>query len=174
MFDRSLPLALLMGSVIAFAGVTTAHAQSIAKATLENSDGDPAGSVTFTEAANGVLITAELRNLKVGAHGFHIHETGACESDFSSAGDHFNPDGKEHGFDNPNGYHAGDLPNIFVANDGIVKFHVFTSRVSLGDGSNSILDDDGSAVIVHADPDTYLAKAGAGGRVACGVISAVP
>lgn len=108
--------------------------------------------------------------LAPGEHGFHIHETGSCEPDFSAAGDHFNPDGRGHGFASEEGPHAGDLPNIFVGADGSAEAHFFNSRITLDDGPSGLFDQDGAAFIVHEKPDSYQAEAGAGGRVACGAI----
>jgi len=166
---------LMAGSLAMGAGGAAAQDQSaVAKADLKTQDGKQAGVVNFVETPNGVLINGEVEGVEVGAHGFHIHETGECEGDFTSAGDHFAPGGNEHGFANDKGYHAGDMPNIFVLNDGYGEFAFFNTRISLGEGENSINDDDGSAVIVHAEGDSYLSEAKAGGRVACGVVQFEP
>ncbi len=130
------------------------------------------GTVTLTQGSQGVLVSADLSGLTPGGHGFHIHETGSCKPDFSAAGDHFAPEGIEHGYFNQNGHHAGDLPNIYAHEDGTARADFFSGAVTLEEGkSNSILDGDGSAIIVHEKPDTYGAEAGAGGRVGCGVIT---
>ena len=77
-----------------------------------------------------------------------------------------------HGYNNPAGVHAGDLPNIYAGADGIARADYFTVAVTLDDGADhSVFDADGSAIIVHEKPDTYGEDAGAGGRVACGVIA---
>lgn len=168
---RALLKAILPPSFLAVT-ITAAAADEmrVGNVALTTADGKSAGLATLTETPNGVLITATLQNLTVGEHAFHIHETGKCEPDFSAAGGHFAPDGKEHGFGNPQGYHAGDMPNIFAASDGVAKVHVFNTRISLGEGEGTIFDEDGSALIVHSDPDSYLKDALAGDRVACGVI----
>ena len=95
---------------------------------------------------------------------------GACSPDFKAAGGHFNPAGKGHGINHPKGSHGGDMPNIHAAADGSVKAEVLNVKVTLGSGGNSVFDSDGSAIVIHAKPDTYGAKAGAGERIACGVI----
>ncbi|MDX1402482.1 MAG: superoxide dismutase family protein [Kiloniellales bacterium] len=166
-------LSTIFSTGFVIATVVAVNAQSdsgIGNVSLMTTEGESAGLATLTETPNGVLITADLKNLSVGEHAFHIHETGKCEPDFSAAGGHFAPDGKEHGFSNPAGYHAGDMPNIFAASDGTAKVHVFNTRITLGDGKGSIFDEDGSALVIHADPDSYLKDALAGDRVACGVI----
>jgi Cu-Zn family superoxide dismutase len=135
-------------------------------------DGIEMGTVAFTQTPNGVLLTLGITNLPEGGHSFHIHETGACEPDFSAAGDHFNPDGAEHGFQNEAGPHAGDMPNIYADAEQEVNADMFTDRLSMQEGAeNSLFDEDGSAVIIHVNPDTYQAEAGAGDRIACGVIT---
>ncbi|MXX99702.1 MAG: superoxide dismutase family protein [Chloroflexi bacterium] len=145
---------------------TTASAQ------VMGPEGESLGTVTFTQAERGVLVQADLSGLTPGAHGFHIHETGSCAPDFSAAGDHFAPSGIEHGYFNPEGHHAGDLPNIYAGADGITRADFFSGAISLADGEpNSLFDEDGSAIIVHEKGDTYGADAGAGGRVGCGVVA---
>ena len=143
-----------------------------AEAQMSGPDGSPMGTVTLEQGPNGLLVSAELSGLSPGAHGFHIHTVGTCEPDFSAAGDHFAPDGNEHGLMHAEGAHAGDLPNIHATADGDARADFFTSRMTLADGAaTSVFDSDGSAVIVHAKPDSYAAEAGAGDRVACGVIT---
>lgn len=142
-----------------------------ATATLSSPDGDTMGMVMLTQTYHGVLVSADVSGLMPGGHGFHIHTVGTCAPDFASAGDHFNPGDVGHGYNNPDGVHAGDLPNIYAHSDGAARADYFTDAITLADGSDlSVFDDDGSAIIIHEKPDTYGADAGAGGRVACGVI----
>lgn len=144
-----------------------------ATATMQDADGNDVGTVSLDENGNGVLIRAELSGLPPGEHAFHIHETGSCEDGFAAAGDHYNPTGAEHGTLNPAGAHAGDTPNIWVAESGDAVHHVITADVTLADDAdNTLFDDDGSAIVIHENPDSYEADAGAGGRIACGVIEA--
>ena len=150
---------------------TDAGARLTATAQLMGPDGHAMGTVTLIEGPNGVLVQADVTGLSPGGHGFHIHAVGACEPDFSAAGDHFNPEGIGHGFMQEGGWHAGDLPNIYAAADGTARADFFTAAVTLTPGAeNSIFDADGSAIIVHAKPDSYGESPGAGDRVACGVI----
>jgi Cu-Zn family superoxide dismutase len=146
-----------------------------ATAKMAGVDGADVGTVTFTQTPSGILhVVVEMTNLAPGSHGFHIHEAGACDAagNFDSAGGHY-AGGKEHGVMNPKGAHAGDFPNVHVGENGVLKAEFFTERLSLGDGGeNPLMDADGSAVVLHADPDDYQSHpAGhAGSRIACGVI----
>lgn len=149
-----------------------AQEPATAAAILKDKDGNEIGAVSFSEYPQGILVSARLTGLNAEGHGFHIHENGNCAPDFSAAGGHFNPDGKEHGFQNPNGRHLGDLPNIYGGNDGQARVDVMMPGASLTEGAGALLDANGSAVIIHELPDTYGAEAGAGGRLACGVITA--
>jgi superoxide dismutase, Cu-Zn family len=145
-----------------------------ANAPLINSEGKEIGNAALFEVAQGVRILIEATDLPPGVHAFHIHETGQCEPpDFESAGGHYNPAAKQHGWDNPAGHHAGDFPNVHVGDDGTLAGEYFTSAVTLGDGETTLFDDDGSAIVLHADADDYQTDpAGdAGARIACGVIA---
>ena len=142
-----------------------------ATAEVKNADGEILGTVTLTETPHGVLLFADLMRMPAGGHGFHIHEKGACAPDFKAAGGHFNPAGKGHGINHPEGSHGGDMPNLHAAADGSVKAEVLNAKVTLGAGSNSVFDSDGSAIVIHAGPDSHGADPGAGGRIACGVIA---
>ena len=142
-----------------------------ARAMLAAPDGQVIGEVTLTQTQTGVLISAQVTGVSPGAHGFHIHGVGACSPDFTAAGSHFAPGGKPHGFLHEDGPHAGDLPNIHVGEDGNARAEYFTTAVTLETGPyHSLFDEDGSAFILHADPDDYLDAASAGARIACGVI----
>lgn len=142
---------------------------------LKNTEGAVVGTAVLSEESDGVHIAIDATHLPLGVHGFHIHEKGMCEEpDFESAGGHFNPEGKEHGFDNPKGPHAGDLPNIEVGEDGAVKTEVVADMVTLEKGKeNSLLHEGGTSLVIHADPDDYVSQpaGNAGERIVCGVIS---
>lgn len=142
---------------------------------LINQDGMTIGEAVLVEDKRGVIISTEATDLPPGLHGYHIHEHGLCETpDFETAGGHFNPDDKEHGFDHENGPHAGDLPNLNVEDDGTVKDQYINNRVTLVEGEDhSLRGTDGTTLIIHSDPDDYISQpAGdAGDRIACGVIS---
>jgi Cu-Zn family superoxide dismutase len=153
--------------------VSPALAADKASAVLKDPQGNEVGKATLAATPSGTLLTLELTAAPPGAHGFHIHAVGKCEPpDFASAGGHFNPDETKHGLLNPEGPHAGDMPNIHVPEGGKLTVEVLNPLVTLSKES-ALLDEDGSALVLHADPDDYKTDpAGhAGGRIACGVIT---
>ena len=131
----------------------------------------PVGTATLTQTPHGVLIAVDLHHLKPGVHAIHLHETGKCEPPFKTAGGHFNPGHKQHGFLVDEGAHGGDLPNLDVPKSGSVKAEFIAHDVTL-EGNDGLLDADGAALVIHAKKDDYQSQpAGdAGDRVACGVI----
>lgn len=145
--------------------------QKQAVAVLEAKSGSSvAGTVTFTEQKEGVLVQAEAHGLTPGLHGFHIHEKGDCSADdASSAGEHFNPDSKEHGAPANEHHHAGDFGNVVVDENGNGKYERVLSFISLQDGKRSVLN---RSILIHANPDdlTTQPSGNSGARVACGVI----
>jgi superoxide dismutase, Cu-Zn family len=148
----------------------------MAKAELHNSQGQLVGVATLTEGINGVTIMAHLQNLPPGYHGFHIYQTGKCDApDFKSAGEHFNPKKAEHGLADPKGPHAGDLPNLLVAPDGVGTIVTQAPMVSLKEGKNSLFHGSGMALVVHSAPDDLVTNPSgeSGDRIACGVIAKV-
>lgn len=151
----------------------TAGAQS-AKAELKDAQGKVVGTATLGEVAGGVKIALKASGLKPGDHGLHIHAVGKCEPPaFTSAGGHFNPGNKKHGKQNPEGAHAGDLPNLKVGADGTGSIEVTAGGVTLKGGAGSLFQPGGTALVVHADPDDEKTDptGNSGARVACGVIS---
>ena len=141
---------------------------------LRNASGQVIGLATFSDVAGGVQVRAQVQNLPPGAHGIHFHAVGRCDPpDFMSAGGHFNPTNRQHGLRNPQGPHAGDLPNLTVDANGTGTYQATNAVITLGPGANSLFDTDGSALVVHADPDdeTTDPTGNSGGRVACGVIA---
>jgi Cu-Zn family superoxide dismutase len=142
-------------------------------ATLQSGRGEPVGEAVLSETPHGVLITATLHDLPPGEHGFHIHEHGRCIAPFESAGGHFNPKHARHGFRNAKGAHAGDLPNVIVPEDGKAKVEIMAYGVTLAKGKpSSLLDQDGTALVIHAGPDDYRTDpaGNSGDRLACGVV----
>ena len=150
---------------------TTAIGAS-ASAAMAAPDGASMGTVSLTQGPNGVLLSADLSGLSEGWHGFHVHSVGACSPDFSAAGGHLIFGEKGHGYMHEGGFHAGDMPNIYAHSDGTARANVFNVAISLAsDADNSLFDEDGAAIIVHAMPDSYGQDPGAGDRALCGVIS---
>ena len=119
-----------------------------ATAEVKNADGEILVTVTLSEAPHSVLLFADLMRMPAGGHAFHIHEKGACAPDFKAAGGHFYPSGTGHGIGNPEGSYGGDMPNLHAAADDSVKAEVLNVKVTLGAGSNSIFDSDGSAIVI--------------------------
>jgi superoxide dismutase, Cu-Zn family len=159
-----------MGIATLAAAPLQARAQD-ATAEMIDAKGSPVGTAELNQLAQGVQILVTVSDLPAGDHALHIHETGACEPPFESAGGHFNPTDAAHGWDNPQGPHAGDLPNIHVG-QGELQLEYLTDKVTLEDGETSLFDDDGSAIVIHEGLDDYQSDptGHAGDRLACGVI----
>lgn len=147
-----------------------------AEARIHDRSGNPVGKLTISQHENGsVAVQVRVHDLPAGFHGFHVHAVGECTAPFTSAGGHFDKDSHSHGS------HSGDLPVLQVNADGMGKASVHTDRFSVAD----LFDSDGSAIIIHANPDNYaniptryaaapdattLSTGDAGDRIACGVI----
>lgn len=145
------------------------------KVPLKGSDGADDGYVTFKTVKKGVKVTVHLQNLAFGPHGVHVHQKPVCEApDFKTAGGHFNPDGKHHGYMNMDGHHNGDLPsNVMVGEDHKGEASFVLTSISLDrNAPNSLMLDGGTSVVVHehADDEKTDPAGNAGNRVACGVI----
>lgn len=173
---RPAPIALALS--LAAASAIAAENPPTAQIQLKNAAGASVGSATLRPGPGGVLLRVEVKGLAPGWHGLHFHETGDCsKSDFTSAGAHVHGQpNKVHGLLNPDFNEAGDLPNLFVGADGVGAAEVFSSFVTLtggNAGAPALADADGSALVIHANPDDYMSQpiGGAGARIACGVIS---
>ena len=142
-----------------------------ATATLRDLAGGRVGTAQLADSYAGVIITATVTGLGLGAHAIHVHDVGKCEAPFTSAGGHFNPERRRHGFKNRDGYHLGDLPNIDMPAAGTLKFQFVLQGVTL-DGPKGLLSGDGTAIVIHSSKDDLVTDpAGeAGGPQACGVI----
>ena len=148
------------------------------------------GVITFTQAPEDknlpvptVDVEARVEGLTPGQHGMHIHEIGMCTNTirpdgsifiFGGAGGHFDPGPfGNSGVDINHPFHMGDLPNLVANEAGVGHLRATVSRITLSDGPLSVFDANGSAIIVHLNPDqgiTGVTGASGGARIACGVI----
>jgi Cu-Zn family superoxide dismutase len=147
---------------------------------LREIDAQTAGAhdMKYMTGMKAVEVTVDVTGLKPGAHGFHIHAVGKCEAPgFTTAGGHFDP-GPNSAMDPDTNhpFHMGDLPNLVADANGHATLKTVTTRVTLSEGPLSVFDTDGTALIIHGNPDqgvTGEARSGVSGgpRVACGVVS---
>jgi superoxide dismutase, Cu-Zn family len=145
----------------------------MANATLVDAEGRNIGQARLQQTPHGVLLKLELRNVPSGVHAVHVHEVGRCDAPtFESAGAHVASPGRQHGFLATGGFHAGDLPNIDVPATKNFAVEYFVRDVTLDAGAATLLDADGSAVVIHAGKDDYVTNpaGGSGDRIACGRI----
>ena len=149
-----------------------AFAAEMANAQLKDASGKAVGDVDLVQTQGGVLLKLQIKGLPPGERAFHIHAVGKCEAPFESAGPHFNPGNHKHGMMAGEG-HAGDMPNLHVPQSGELVVEVLNPAITLAKGKpNSVLDNDGSALVIHAKADDYKSDpaGNAGDRIACGVI----
>lgn len=136
--------------------------------------GERIGTIKISETPYGTLFTPNLTGLEPGLHGFHLHETGNCDAAEKdgkmvpglAAGGHYDPSGtKAHKGPYGEG-HPGDLPALYVDDQGRSTLPVLAPRIKTADVK-------GRALIIHAGGDNYsdrpAALGGGGSRVACGV-----
>jgi Cu-Zn family superoxide dismutase len=147
---------------------------------LVAADGKVLGEVAAGDSAEGAVLRLTAQSLPPGVHGAHIHDVGLCEGPtFESAGPHWNPENKEHGLQNPQGPHRGDLPNLTVGGDGRAEVTMTVQGSNLSGSraygfSNTILDENGAALVIHAGADDFKTdpSGNSGDRIACAVLGA--
>ncbi|MEZ4680193.1 MAG: superoxide dismutase family protein [Caldilineaceae bacterium] len=176
-------MAMAPANAILATDEVTPTGEAGAMANLLDADGNAVGQVLLTpvtvgsDGTDALLIQVQVEGLSAataGEHGFHIHAVGQCEAPtFEAAGGHFNPTDTAHGFLHTEGSHAGDLPNLIFADDGSANAQWATTLVALQEGETTLLDDDGAAIVIHADGDDYISQPSgkSGNRLACGVIA---
>lgn len=144
-----------------------------AHAVLRNAQGEEKAQAIATQVGDGVRISLKASGMAAGTYGVHVHAIGRCEApDFRSAGAHWNPTSRQHGKDNPQGMHMGDLPNLVVGADGRGSVDYVIAAATLKSGATPMLDPDGASVMIHSTADDYVTdpSGNSGGRIACGVL----
>ena len=165
----------LVGGILLAGSSMAGELQPDATAQFINPEGEGIGKARLWQGPHGVLIHVDLAGLSPGKHAIHLHAVGACKPDFGASKGHINLTGAKHGLLNPEGPDNGDLPNIYASEAGTLQAELYTTAVSIGDATEGVaplLDEDGSALVIHAMGDDHVTQpiGGAGGRVGCGVI----
>ena len=168
---------LIIFIIILFLAGCQMDAETNRNVDIYNSDGDLIGTAGLSEQPDGVQIKLKLEGLAPGFHGIHVHEYPNCQGpDFKSAGNHFNPEGKEHGLMHPEGPHLGDLPNIEADSDGLVEAELMLAGATLLESKNSLLRGEGTSLIIDEAQDDGVSQpsGNSGVRIACGEIKTDP
>ena len=122
------------------------------------------GSALFSAPTAGLVAVAFAVGLSVLAMAYAVGPI---------SGGHFNPDNKQHGLKNPEGHHAGDMPNFTVDANGKANAKIDNKDVNWGSDSHSIFSNGVTALVIHAHADDMKTDpaGNAGDRIACGVIT---
>jgi superoxide dismutase, Cu-Zn family len=169
-------LLIAFAATAALAGCTYDLPKGGPPMALVNSSGQSIGTVRAWQTAGGVTFRLDATGLSHGIHAVHVHAVGRCDPpDFASAGPHWNPTARKHGMNNPAGPHAGDLPNVEVAANGVVGATLTLPGASLfapPGTPGALLDGDGASLVIHAGPDDYVTdpSGNSGARIACTVL----
>ena len=158
-------------------GPNMPHDAPVESANLVSSSGAVIGTVRVFSDASGVTLRIEASGLPPGMHGVHVHSVARCDApDFKSAGAHWNPTTKQHGHQNPAGFHMGDLGNLGVGANGklVAGLLIPGARLTGSDiGSGVIMHDyDGTSLVIHAKADDEKTdpSGNSGDRIACAVL----
>ena len=167
----------IIGACILIAGcaetVTEAPSGPSATAVLHDALGNEKAQATVTQVGPDLRVRVTAAGMAPGTYGVHIHAIGRCEAPgYASAGPHWNPTRHQHGKDNPQGMHLGDLPNLVIGSDGRGSLEYSVGGAVLREGTNILLDSDGAALIIHAGPDDYKTdpSGNSGSRMVCGIL----
>lgn len=171
--------AAILAAPLALPGCAAVEPQGGPPMPLIDASGQTIGDVRVWQTTGGVTFRVDASGLPHGVHGIHVHTVGRCDPpDFQTAGAHWNPAARKHGFNNPAGPHAGDMRNVTVAANGVLGETVTLSGASLTatDGPEALLDADGAALVLHAAADDYVTdpSGNSGARIACAVIQPTP
>ncbi len=161
----------LAAALLLPAPALAAHA---ARAVLRNARGEKVGIALLLEERGAVKVAIQVHGLAPGKHGVHVHAVGRCDPpDFATAGGHFNPAGRKHGWRSPEGHHLGDLPNLEVGADGKGELKLELSGATLDAGPAGLFGPQGTSIVVHekADDEVTDPAGNSGARIACGHVT---